>query len=137
MIASRNKEKEILLICKGHYSDKYESTYDALNAYQVGYTGCEEKYITDGNILTFILDAVKEFMQPFDYWYEFIKEGLIHDIDMAATGMIPRLYPEKEIKLSYRYLINKLASSLCSIQVRNDDGWIIDLSEYGDIKEIV
>lgn len=131
-----NKEKDILMICKQHYSKKFTTTYDALKAYQSKYTGCEEKYITDGNILTFVLSTAKEFFTPFD-WYWLIKDGIIHDIDMASTGMIPQLYPEEKIKLSYRYLISKLISALCGLQVKNENGWIIDLSEYDNVKEIV
>jgi hypothetical protein len=133
----KNKEKDILLICKGHYnSDKHKTTYDALKAYQCEYTDSEEKYMPDSSIFSFILDTAKVFFKPLD-WERLIRDGFVHDMEMAKTGIVKALYPEKIITLSYKYLIDTFISSLSLLPVGNNNEWIIDLSEYKDIEEIV
>lgn len=135
MNEGRTKEKDILHICKGWFDkDKHETVYDALKAYQAKYTGCEEKHIPDSSIFRFILDTAKEFFRPID-WELLMTDGFTNDIDSAAFGMLKNIYPDKEIKLSYKYLIDTIRSRLCMLQVRNDDEWIIDLSDYD--KEVI
>lgn len=126
------------MICKGHYNkEKYISTYDALKAYQCEYTGCEEKYMPDSSIFNFILDTAERFFRPID-WKRLITENFVHDMDMAVTGLLKNIYPESEIKLSYKYLIDSIRSRLCMLCVKDDNGnWIIDLSDYKDIKFII
>lgn len=135
----RTKEKDILLICKGHFNkDKHETVYDALKAYQCEYTGSEEKYMPDSAIFHYICDTAEEFFKP-RFWRLLLDgmDGITHDIDMARTGLLPTIYPDKEIKLTYKYLIDKIRSELCMLQVRNDDGWIIDLSDYADGEKVI
>lgn len=134
-----NHSKDILLICKGHYNkEKYDSPIDALKVYQAEYSGCEKKYITDETILTILLDVAKEYFKDFEWYWWMFKEGIVKDIDFAQSGLMPKKYPEREIKLSYQYLIEKFIIGLCMLPVKdNKDNWIIDLSEYDNIGDIV
>jgi hypothetical protein len=134
----KSKETDILMICKGHYNkDKHTSVYDALKAYQCEYTGSEEKYMPDSSIFNFILDTAEKFFRPID-WKWLITENFVHDMDMARTGLLKNIYPESEIKLSYKYLIDSIRSRLCMLPVRDfNNEWTIDLSDYDDCKIII
>jgi hypothetical protein len=135
----KTKETDILMICKGHFNqDKFETTYDALKAYQCEYTGCPIEYMPDSAIFHYICDTAEAFFKP-RFWRLLIDgmDGITHDIDMAKTGLLPTIYPDKEIKLTYRYLIDKIGSELCMLQVRDDNEWIIDLSDYEEGEKVI
>lgn len=138
-----NKEKDILMICKNHYNKKYKSTIDALRAYQSKYTGCNEEYITDKDILEFVLDSASKFFNKID-WINLIRNDLVQDIDFASYGISPYLIKNDSsitssntIELTYRYLITKISIVLCLLNVKENGKWIIDLSEYNGITEII
>ena len=134
-----NHSKDILLICKGHYNkEKYNFSIDALKAYQTEYCGLEPNCINDGIVLNILLDVAREYFKDFEWYWWMFKEGIIKDIDFAESGLMPKKYPEREIKLSYQYLIEKFILAICMLPVKDDnDNWIIDLSEYDNIGDII
>lgn len=132
----RTKEKDLLMICKGYYNNKYHTTFDALKAYQSKITGCSVENITDMHIFNSLLNAAVDFFYPND-WKQLITDGLVNDMLYAQSGIMPEIYPEKDIKITYRYLIDKFIMILALLQVKENDEWIIDLTDYQYVKEII
>ena len=132
----RTTEKDILMICKGYYDDKYKSIKEALNAYYIEhYTYSKEEVSTLSYRFMLSLwfnNCVRAFLQPDtigSFWFRVIKE------ESFAEN---RFLNENGCTEFYEVLFHRIVSWLTLLDVRDDDGnWKIDLSDYEGIDYII
>jgi hypothetical protein len=126
----RTFAKDVLKVCKGHCSDEYKTTFDAVKAYQAEHTGSSIEHLSDETVLRFMYRVVDELFTLFDY-KELIRDRLMRDYsfkDMRGFSF----------EFSYRYVAELFMRQIQSMRVRNDDGsWIIDLSDYEDGEQLI
>lgn len=128
---NRTKEKDVIHICKGWYDeDKHNSTIDALRAYQVEICETDPKYVTPESILIFSLYPVAEMYFTSRYWIWMFKDNVRRDIKRADMTRRP-------IDLNYEYVCDLFISAIQGLQVKNDDGWIIDMDGYRELKHVI
>lgn len=127
-----NKEKDIILICKGWYNkEKYHSIIEALKAYQCEYCGNTLQDIPYEDVLRFALYPVAEKYFKQQDWMYLFREMIAKDISFNRFEQICINKATKDISLSYEYLCNVFIRQITLLQVLKDDGKvIIDFSEY-------
>lgn len=122
---------DVFLICKGRYSEKFDSPFEAIRAYQAAWSDSDIKHINAYEVLRFLYMIVPEFFTEKDYM-ELIKERLMRDFEMS--GMIPSV---PKFEMSYKYMCELFIRQIQMKRVRNNGEWEIDLSAYEDVKEII
>lgn len=132
----RTTEKDILLLCKGHYSEKYKTLEEALNAYyREHYSYPEQKRpdLTYKFMLSlWFYQCVEVFLQPDtirSFWYYVIKEEHYSE---------KRFLNENGCTDFYEVLYNRIVSWLVCLPVKDKDmNWLIDLSDYEEGEIII
>ena len=130
----RNKTtKDILMICKGHYSDKYNSTEDALLAYYNLYYWNDAQGLTYKEIVNiWFIDCIFAFVSPENL------QGFLNKVfNQTCVEEWIILGINKEGKRPatdfYEVLYYRLKAWMDDLQIRDDNGnWLIDLSDYLD-----
>ena len=132
----KTTEKDILMICKGRYDDKYNSLEAALNAYyREHYTYSKEEVPTLSYkfmLQVWFYRCVEVFLQPDTmksfYFY------VIRDEHHKEK----RFLNENGCTEFYEVLFHRISTWLCLLQVKDDNGnWIIDLSDYEEIDNVI
>lgn len=132
----RTTEKDILMICKGHYSDKYKTLEEALGAYyRKHYSFPKEKIPTLSYKFMLSLwfnNCVKEFLQPdtmHSFWLYVIKEEAYQE---------KRWMNENGCTEFYEVLYHRIVTWLVLLDVRDKNGnWKIDLSDYEEVEFVI
>ena len=132
----RTTEKDILLICKGHYDNKYKNLEEALDAYYRKHY-CISKEKMPVLSYKFMLSlwfnrCVEVFLQPDtirSFWFY-----VIVDENFAEK----RFLNEKGCTEFYEVLYHRIVTWLMLLDVKDEDGnWKIDLSDYADIDCVI
>lgn len=133
----RTTEKDILMICKGHYDkDKHEDLESALDAYYRKYY-CVSKEEIPVLSYKFMLklwlnSCVEAFLQPDtirSFWHYVIVEEAFAE---------KRFLNENGCTEFYEVLYHRIVKWLILLSVRDKDGnWKIDLSDYDDIDYVI
>jgi len=128
------KSKDILQICKGWYNkDKFNTILDALKAYQCKETYCESQYMNLSSIYLWLIDTAKEIF-TIDDWSNLFIYTIPEDLRFNTYNLKSQGY----YAFDYEYFCGLIISKLTLMDVKNDSGeWIIDLSEYENVKKIV
>lgn len=133
----RTTEKDILMICKGHYDhDKYETLETALNAYYAKhyrYPGEDVKPLSYRFMLQlWFNNCVETFLQPDtirSFWRNVIVEEAFQE---------KRFLNENGCTEFYEVLYHRIVTWLILLDVRDKDGnWKIDLSDYEGIENVI
>lgn len=128
----RDRYTDIIKICKGYYDkDKYDSVLSAIKSYQSKVCGVDEKYITYDDVLNFgLFKTAEKYFKQSD-WIEMLKERIWkNDI------LFQSLFHKDDVNFDGAYICNLLIGQIDGLQVRDDHGWSIDLSDYQE-KEII
>lgn len=118
----KTTEKDILLICKGYYSDKYKDVEDALNAYYVreygDFFGGQKLPYAFMNRL-WMIPCFNEFIKYSTGWFSYtmMNEGSSDDFDSV--------------------MFHRMVNWLHDMRVRDGDTVFIDLSDYDRNEDIV
>lgn len=126
----RTTEKDILLLCKGHYDhDKYKTLEEAMLAYynkHFRYETNQVDVIPYKIIVNLLLnECIKAFLNPETQnsfiWY-IINQESIKERQLSNS--------EKEMDY-YEIFFHRATTWLCLLDVRDKGkNWIIDLSDY-------
>lgn len=127
---------DVIMICKGHYNENFhKSTLDAIREYYMREYLMEEKHATNMNIFNALLMPIaEEYFHPRD-WKEIIFDLFQTDYSNTKGFYCPADGTRDEL---FNRVFHKVLSKILMFQVRNEDGeWIIDLSEYSPMCEII
>lgn len=117
-------KKDVLRICKGHYSARYKTKFEAIKTYQANWSGSDVKYISDVEVFRFISLIADEFFTAKDY-KAIILDRIVRDLEYKPLC-------GETFTLSVKTLADAYIGQLCSLQVKDGEKWIIDLSDYPD-----
>lgn len=131
----RTTEKDILWLCKGNYdTEKYPRLEDALDFYYRKYYDVSKEYIPE---LSY------EFM--IDLWMSscvniFLNEKtknsfMYYVIRNKSFKEKYEIGCKNKCKDFYEVLFWRIVLWMRLLQVKNEENWIIDLSEYHDLEE--
>lgn len=111
-------EKDILLICKGWYSEKYNNVLEAFNAYYHKEYGCEDITMNKGF-------ALELFLRPTIIEMSKYSSSIIINLFNPTCMEIDRQYQTDFINVMY----DRCLLSIISMPTKG----IIDLSEYEEM----
>ncbi len=126
----KNTEKDILMICKGHYDkEKHKTLEGALDAYYRKYYCISKKDIPVLSykfMMTMWFNrCVEVFLTPErirNFW---------HNVIVEESFQEKRLLNEKGCTEFYEVLFYRIVKWLTLLSVKDEDGnWLIDVSDY-------
>lgn len=124
--------KDILMICKGYFSDEFKSVEEALlSYYNKYYYAYEAKSLSYEQIINlWFRECAYEFVNPSNY-RNFISE-VIYKQSVEECGLLGiSVNGNRKATDFYEVLYYRMKSWLNSLRIRDDNGdWIIDLSAY-------
>ena len=122
----KTPDKDILKICKGFCSNKYNTPFDAVKAYQAEYTGNNIDYLTDEDVLDFLIAMGVDDLFTIHNYKHLFKEILIKEFKRGEL----RLSYIPPFEMSYRYLADLYIRELSLLKIKDGNNWLIDMSDY-------
>lgn len=138
----RTTEKDILMICKGHYNKEIHKNLDeAMDAYyRKHYLVPKEQLpvLTHKFIYSLWLkECIRVFLTP-EKKGEFLRCVVIEESWHEKDFLGKNLYGDPPVTDFYDVMYYRVVSWLSGMQVRDEKGnWIIDLSDYENIEHII
>lgn len=132
-------EKDIIMLCKSHYSNQYKTLLDAFNAYY-------QKHYCCPDVVMDYRFAVELFLKPTTEYllknYEQTRRSFINNGLFSRCSKEPLFKNEDGAAEFYEVLYHRLITWITLLQIRKKDEygkyqWLIDLSGYEDDQDII
>lgn len=132
----RTTEKDILMICKGHYKNEHENLESALDAYYRKHYCVPKEQIPTLSykfmLSLWFYNCIEAFLQP-----DTIRSFLLRVIKEEAFAE-KRFLNENGCTEFYEVLYHRIVTWLILLDVKDKNGnWKIDLSDYEGMDYVI